>query len=241
MRKQLENLWGPSPVETNARSKYFISFTDDHTRRSTRLGSTLSSVQRSNVCAPIAVVNSVHDTPEHNGVAERLNRTLVERVRAMLHASGLPKSLWGEAMMHAVWLKNRSSTRALDGKTPYEMLYNKKPDLSGIPVWGCRVKVHSTDGSKLDMRAKRYEACRGRTECPLCLTQCPCANRCTDRGGAGVISEHPTIPYRSFRPTVRSTSGPASFWSSPGRVGYRPPRRHYGLWKPCSRARDAGR
>lgn len=96
----------------------------------------------------------VHDTPEHNGVAERLNRTLIERVRAMLHASGLPKSLWGEAIAHAVWLKNRTSTRALGTKTPYEMLYKSRPDLSNLPVWGSRVKVHTTDGSKLDMRAK---------------------------------------------------------------------------------------
>ena len=44
---------------------------------------------------------TVHDTPEHNGVAERLNWTLVERVRTMMHTSGMPKSLWGEAVMHA--------------------------------------------------------------------------------------------------------------------------------------------
>ena len=36
---------------------------------------------------------TVHDTPEHNGVTERLNRTLVERVCALIHASRLPKSL----------------------------------------------------------------------------------------------------------------------------------------------------
>ena len=60
-------------------------------------------------------VNSGHisiDTPEHNGVAERLNHTLLERVRAMLHGSGLPKFLWGEAVKHAVYLKNRASTKA---------------------------------------------------------------------------------------------------------------------------------
>src|ERR1700678_3783063 len=48
---------------------------------------------------------TVHDTPEHNGVAERLNRTLLEKVRAMLHSSGLLKFLWGEAINHAVYLK----------------------------------------------------------------------------------------------------------------------------------------
>ena len=49
---------------------------------------------------------TTHDTPEYNGVSERLNRTLLERTRAFLHSSGLPKFLWGEAIHHAVWLKN---------------------------------------------------------------------------------------------------------------------------------------
>ena len=97
---------------------------------------------------------TMHDTPEHNGVAERLNQTLVERVRAMMHASGMPKSLWGEAVMHVTWVKNCTSTRRLGKKTPYEMLYQKKPNLENIPVWGCRVKVHDTSCTKLDMRAR---------------------------------------------------------------------------------------
>ena len=96
---------------------------------------------------------TVHDTPKHNGVAERLNRTLVECVRAMTHMSGLPKSLWGEAIMHATWVKNRTSMCRLGKKTPYEMLYTEKPNLEKVPVWGCRVKVHDTSGTKLDMHA----------------------------------------------------------------------------------------
>ena len=48
---------------------------------------------------------TVHDMPEHNSMAEHLNHTLVEHVRAMLHVSALPKNLWGEAIMHATWLK----------------------------------------------------------------------------------------------------------------------------------------
>lgn len=72
----------------------------------------------------------------------------------MIHASGLPKNLWGEAIMHATWLKNRLSTHRLGNKTPYEMLYKKVPDLSNLPVWGCRVKVHDPSGSKLDARAR---------------------------------------------------------------------------------------
>lgn len=82
---------------------------------------------------------TVHDTPEYNGVSERLNHTLIEKVRAMLHASGLPKFLWGEALMHSVYIKNRTWTRYLNKSTPYEVLYGSKPDLSNLHPWGCKV------------------------------------------------------------------------------------------------------
>jgi hypothetical protein len=96
---------------------------------------------------------TTRDTPQHNGVAESLNRRLLERVRAILHHSQLPSALWGEAIMFAIWLKNRTSTRALGNTTPYERLYKSKPDLSGVPEWGQKVWVHSPGGSKLDARA----------------------------------------------------------------------------------------
>ena len=51
---------------------------------------------------------TVHDTPEYNGVSECLNRTLIEKIHTMLHASSLPKFLWGEALMHSVYLKNQT-------------------------------------------------------------------------------------------------------------------------------------
>lgn len=96
---------------------------------------------------------TTHDTPQHNGIAESLNRRLLERVRAILHHSELPKNLWAEALRNAVWLKNRSSTKALPNNiTPYEKLYGTKPNLSGIPVWGQSIWVHSGTGSKLDAR-----------------------------------------------------------------------------------------
>ena len=95
---------------------------------------------------------TVHDMPEHNGVAERLNYTLLERVCMMLHAGGLSKFLWGEAVKHAVYLKNQTSTKALDGKTPFEVFYSVKPNLAGLPEFGCKVWVHTMEGSKLDGR-----------------------------------------------------------------------------------------
>ena len=97
---------------------------------------------------------TTHDTPQLNGIAERLNRTLLERIRAFTHTSGLPKSLWGEALRQATWLKNRTATHALDGKTPFEALYGRPPDLSALRTWGTPVLVHNASGSKLNVRAR---------------------------------------------------------------------------------------
>ena len=78
----------------------------------------------------------------------------MERVRAILHQSGLPKNLWGKATHFCIWLKNRMSTRAI-GKatTPFEQLTGCKPNLAGVLEWGQRVWVHNSSGSKLDARA----------------------------------------------------------------------------------------
>jgi Reverse transcriptase (RNA-dependent DNA polymerase) len=68
-----------------------------------------------------------------------------------MHTSGLPKLLWGEALRHAAWPKNRTATRALDGKMPYEAVYGQSPDLSDLWRWGCATWVHNADGSKLNV------------------------------------------------------------------------------------------
>ena len=49
---------------------------------------------------------TVPKTPEQNGVAERLNRTLVEMVRSMLIDANLPHKFWAEALSTAAYLKN---------------------------------------------------------------------------------------------------------------------------------------
>ena len=84
---------------------------------------------------------TVHDTPEQNGVAELLNRTLVEKSRAMLIESNLLKSLWGYAILHANYIKNRMHTCSLLDKTPYEMVHGKKLNLRDAYEWGKDVYV----------------------------------------------------------------------------------------------------
>jgi hypothetical protein len=58
--------------------------------------------------------------PQHNSITKLLNRCILKQVRAMLHHAGLPKNLWGEATLFAVWLKNRTPTKALSQVTPFE-------------------------------------------------------------------------------------------------------------------------
>ena len=96
---------------------------------------------------------TVNDTPAQNGVAERLNGVLMQKVRAMMHGTGLPKGMWGEALMHAVWLKNRTSTKALQGITPFEAKEKVQPDLSRLRIFGCKAWVLKVR-SKLDGRAE---------------------------------------------------------------------------------------
>ena len=80
---------------------------------------------------------TMHDTPEYNGISEHLNRMLLEQTCALLHSSKLPKNLWGEAINHVVWLKNRTPTQALPNwKMPYEMLYHRKLTLNNVQEWG---------------------------------------------------------------------------------------------------------
>jgi hypothetical protein len=75
---------------------------------------------------------TVHNTPQQNGVAKRRNRTIIERVRALLHASGLPRFLWGEAARHVVWLMNCTTTKAVDGKAPHEAAFGDKLNLKHV-------------------------------------------------------------------------------------------------------------
>jgi hypothetical protein len=96
----------------------------------------------------------VHDTPEHDGVAELLNHTLLEKVRAMLHKSGLPKFLWAEATSHTVFLKNSTWTPTIGETTPFKILNGYKPNIKSLHPWGCKVRVHNDSNSKLDGRSK---------------------------------------------------------------------------------------
>ena len=98
---------------------------------------------------------TIPKTPEQNGVAERMNRTVVEMTRSMLH--NMPKKFWAEALSTAVYLRNRSPTTAVPDMTPYEALYGEKPDVAHLRQFGstCYAHVPKDERRKLDSKARK--------------------------------------------------------------------------------------
>ncbi|GJZ29117.1 zinc finger, CCHC-type containing protein [Tanacetum coccineum] len=76
-------------------------------------------------------------SPQQNGVVERRNRTVLSTTRSMMKAMKLPLNFWAEAVRHAIYILNRVPTRALVDETPYEALYNRKPNLENLRIFGC--------------------------------------------------------------------------------------------------------
>ncbi|GJY27458.1 putative RNA-directed DNA polymerase [Tanacetum coccineum] len=68
-------------------------------------------------------------TPQHNGVSERRNRTLLDMVRSMMNLTTLPLSFWDYALESATRILNMVPTKKVD-KTPYELWYGKVPNMS---------------------------------------------------------------------------------------------------------------
>ena len=90
---------------------------------------------------------NVHDTPQQAGVAERRNRTIAECIRALL--------MWAEVACHVVWLLNRTTTKAVEGMTPFEVAFGKKPNLGDLREWGEKVYVRlEKKGLKLGGRVR---------------------------------------------------------------------------------------
>lgn len=80
-------------------------------------------------------------TPQLNGVAERANRTIMERIRCMLIDSGLEQSFWGEALKTGVYILN-VIPKMKCGKSPNELWNGEKDNLQRIRVFGCKAMMH---------------------------------------------------------------------------------------------------
>jgi len=96
-------------------------------------------------------------TPQQNGVAERMNKTLMERARNMLSGATLGQEFWVEAVDTACYLINKSPSSALEDKTPQDVCTGNKPSLSHLRVFGCDAYVHvpKEKQTKLDSKSEK--------------------------------------------------------------------------------------
>ncbi|GJT98694.1 retrovirus-related pol polyprotein from transposon TNT 1-94 [Tanacetum coccineum] len=97
----------------------------------------------------ISYETSVARSPQQNGIVERRKRTLIEVARTMLIYAKALLFLWAEVVATACYTQNRSIIRLRHGKTPYELLHDKVPDLSFFYVFGA-LCYPTNDSENLD-------------------------------------------------------------------------------------------
>lgn len=90
-------------------------------------------------------------SPQQNGLAERMNRTLLDRVRCMLIDSGLNRVFWAEALNYASRIVNSVPCKGTN-KIPDEMWFDKSVNFDTFKKFGCTAFAHvpSQKRSKLD-------------------------------------------------------------------------------------------
>lgn len=77
-------------------------------------------------------------SPQQNGIAERMNRTLIEKAKCMIKQAGMPNTFWGESIKMAEFIVNHTPCSSING-IPDELFYDKKIDISNLKTFGCRV------------------------------------------------------------------------------------------------------
>lgn len=95
-------------------------------------------------------------SPQQNGVAERMNRTIVETARSMMHYKRVAKKWWAEAVNTAVYLLNRTTNCNHEEKTPFELCFKTKPEISHLRVFGSLGYAHIDDSKRTKFDAKGF-------------------------------------------------------------------------------------
>ncbi|KAE8707081.1 hypothetical protein F3Y22_tig00110387pilonHSYRG00804 [Hibiscus syriacus] len=155
------DVWGPSTTPSLGGSRYYVTFIDDFSRKVW----VYFLKQKSEVFEKFKLWKAeergiqrhftVRKTPQHNGVVERMNRSLNERARCLRLNAGLPKHFWAEAVNMACYLINRSPRASLAGKVAEEVWTGHDISFDNLRIFGCPAYVHvpADEISKLDAKS----------------------------------------------------------------------------------------
>lgn len=117
-----------------------------------------SSMKRVMAEEKITFQKSEPHTPEHNATAERLNREIQEKVRALLYSAKMPVHFWPFALHFMIHVHNRTPKASINFRTPYELFYGRKPNLKYIRRFGClafELDLKNNSKSKFAPQANR--------------------------------------------------------------------------------------
>lgn len=96
-------------------------------------------------------------TPQQNGRVERKHQHILNVSRELMFQGNLPVSFWGECVLGAVHLINRTPSRLLQNKTPYEILFGSVPNYDELKVFGSLCFAHNqkSKGDKFSPRSRK--------------------------------------------------------------------------------------
>ncbi|GJT62079.1 retrovirus-related pol polyprotein from transposon TNT 1-94 [Tanacetum coccineum] len=92
-------------------------------------------------------------TPQQNARVERKHKQLLEIARELKLQANFPIHFWGYCILAATYIINRLPSRAINNKSPVELLYNKPPSLDNLKVIGYRAHVHQNTTNKFENKA----------------------------------------------------------------------------------------
>ena len=96
-------------------------------------------------------------TPQQNGRVEREMRTVVESARSVIHAKDLDVKLWAEAVNYVVFTLNQTGTSTVDSKSPAELWFGRKMNVSKLKTFGCICYVYIEDDKRGKIAKKSVE------------------------------------------------------------------------------------
>ncbi|CAA0819557.1 Uncharacterized mitochondrial protein AtMg00710, partial [Striga hermonthica] len=110
------------------------------------------------ICSEYGIIHQTTApySPQSNGVAERKNRTLKEMMNAMLINLGLPRNMWGEAVLTKNHILNKIPPKGKE-ETPYEMWKDRKSSFKYLKVWGCLAKVSVPEPKQMRIGPKTVD------------------------------------------------------------------------------------